>query len=141
MKTPFDGAIRLGQREIDDMRVAINVQIAQVVKIEAARADNEREARRQREVAGDDAMLSSYAYLARMRAERARLNESQATAEGQLSRLRSEALAAYGTLKAVGSAADAWRGDAERAIEQTEQGHLDDLTNAGFVRGRRKGRA
>jgi hypothetical protein len=144
MKTPFDGAIRVGRREIDEMRIAISVEIDQLVQIETARLDNERETSRQREVAGDDVLLSSHAYLARMRVDRARLQADQAVVDHRLAQLRAKAVTAYGTLKGVSAAADTWRVEAEQAIATAEQEHLDDLANALFVRDRqlaRKGRA
>lgn len=134
MKTPFDGAIRVGQREIDEMRIAIRVEIDQLVKIETARIDNEREMRREREVAGDDALLSSHAYLTRMRADRARLTASQAVIDRRLDQLRAQAVTAYGILKGVSAAGESWRQDAEQVIANAEQGHLDDLANANFAR-------
>jgi hypothetical protein len=144
MKTPFDGAIRVGQREIDEMRIAISVEVDQLVKIETAQIAHEREIRRQRDVVGDDVLLSSHAYLARMRGDQARLKENQAIIDNRLAQLRAKAVTAYGTLKGVSSAAESWCGDAEQAIANAEQGHLDDLSNANFVRDSqlaRKGRA
>jgi flagellar biosynthesis chaperone FliJ len=134
MKTPFDGAIRLGQREIDEMRIAISIEVAQSVQIEAARDANLREMERQRAHAADDALLSSHAYMTRLRDERARLRQTQHQVDEKLQSLRAKAITAYGTLKAVSTAAESWRTDAEQAIAKTEQGHLDDLTNANFVR-------
>lgn len=140
MKTPFDGAIRVGQREIDEMRVAISAHVEQLGRVEAARAENEQETRRQREVAGDDVLLASGAYMDRMRAERAQLTKAQAIVDMRLTQLRSDAVAAYGTFKAISAAADNWRHEAEQAIAHTEQGHLDDVANAKFVNDRRTAR-
>lgn len=140
MKTPFDGAIRVGQREIDEMRVAISAHVEQLGRVEAARVENEQETRRQREIAGDDVLLSSQAYMAHMRAERARLAQAQAMVDMRLTQLRSDAVAAYGTFKAISAAADNWRHEAEQAIAQAEQGHLDDAANAKFVNDRQTAR-
>ena len=140
MKTPFDGAIRVGQREIDEMRVAISAHVEQLGRVEAARAENEQETRRQREIAGDDVLLASGAYMDRMRVERAQLTKTQAIVDMRLTQLRSDAVAAYGTFKAISAAADNWRHEAEQAIAQTEQGHLDDAANAKFVNDRQAAR-
>lgn len=140
MKTPFDGAIRVARRETDEMRIAISVQVERLVTIETARAATEHEIRREREVAGDEMLLSSHAYLARMRAERTRLTENSAVIDIHLTQLRAKAVTAYGGLKAVSSAADNWRSDAEQAIANAEQGQLDDLAAANFVRNRRLAR-
>lgn len=140
MKTPFDGAIRVGRREIDEMRIAIRIEMDQLMQVEAAHAENVREARRERDVAEDQTLLSSYAYLERMRMERARLDEARAATDRRLGSLRTKAMAAYGSLKAVNSAADSWREEAERAVDSVEQRHLDDLSNAQFARGARRTR-
>jgi hypothetical protein len=69
-----------------------------------------------------------------MRIDRARLRDNQAAIDHRLAQLRAKAVTAYGTLKGVNSAAESWRVDAEQTIANAEQGHLDDLANANFVR-------
>jgi hypothetical protein len=135
MKTPFDGAIRVRRREIDDMRIAIGVQINQLVQVETAQAEIQAEMSHERDVAADDALLSSHAYMMRMRAERERLAENQAMIDARLAQLRAKAMAAYGPFKAITTAADTYRDEAAQAAANAEQSHLDDLSAANLVRG------
>lgn len=136
MKTPFDGAIRIQRREIDEMRVAINIQVERLVEIEAAQVDHDAAIRNERGVAGEHLLFSSYAYMARMNAERRRLAQDRTVADVQLTQLRTRATAAYGLSKAIESAADTYRDEAIQAEASAEQGHLDDQAATRFVRAR-----
>jgi len=135
MKTPFDGAIRLRRREIDEMRVAISVQIDRLTEVEALQADTAAAMRRESEIAADDVLLSSHAYMMRIRAERARLAADQVAIDSRLAQLRARALDAYGSCRAIEEAAESHREDAAQAEASAEQGHIDDLSGASFARG------
>ena len=134
MKTPFDGALRVQQREIDDVRVAINVQVNQLVQIESSRAVVDATIERETAAAADDLNFSYHNYVARMCAERARLREDQAHVDALLARLRSKAAAAYGSFKAIETAADGFKTSAERAIANAEQAQIDDRAASAFTR-------
>ncbi len=136
MKTPFDGAIRIRQREIDEMRVTINVQVNQLVQVEAARTEADATIHRELAAAAEDVLLSSHAYMARLRAERERLAQDQAAIDARLTQLRTRAMEAYGTFKAISSAAEGYRDEATQAAASAEQGHLDDLSASRLVRQR-----
>ncbi|AGH49076.1 MULTISPECIES: hypothetical protein [Sphingomonadales] len=136
MKTPYDGAMRVQQREIDDVRVAISVQVSQLVQIENNRAEVEAAMEREARIAAGDILFSSHAYVERMCAQRARLREDQAVVDAQLGRLRNKAMAAYSSFKAIESAADSFRTEAERARENAEQAQLDDRSATAFALGR-----
>jgi hypothetical protein len=136
MKTPFDGAIRIQRREIDAMRVAINVQVDRLVAIEVAQVDHDATVRNERDLAGGDLLLSSHAYMARMHAERRQLAQDRSVVDGHLAGLRTRATAAYGMSKAIEAAADGYRHDAIQAEATAEQGHLDDQSATRFARGR-----
>lgn len=138
MKTPYDGAMRVQQREIDDVRVAINVQVNQLVQIDSQRAEVDASIEREGEIAAGDMMFSYHAYVARMCAQRARLSEDKAVVDAQLSRLRSKAAAAYGSFKAIETAADGFRASAERDAANAEQAQADDRAAAAFLRLRRR---
>ena len=134
MKTPYDAAIRVRQREIEDMRLAINVQINQLVHVERSetqtRAAMEREA-----LAGSfDPAFSSHAYLSRMHAQRSRLQSDRAAMEEQLVRLRSRAAIAYGSCRVMEVAAQDYRAEAERLIANAEQTMIDDRSAAALSR-------
>ena len=134
MKTPYDGAIRVQQREIDDVRVAINVQVNQLVQIESSRAAVDAAIEREAAMAASDVTFPHHNYVARMCAQRARLREDQALVDAQLVRLRSKAAAAYGSFRAIESAADGFRTLAERAIANAEQAQIDDRAAAALTR-------
>lgn len=134
MKTPYDGAMRVQQREIDDVRVAINIQVNQLVQVETSRTAVDAAIARETAIAADDVLISSHAYVERMRAVRARLTEDQAAIDARLGQLRAKAAAAYGSLKAIESAADNFRDEAERASASAEQSRLDDFAAAALVR-------
>ena len=136
MKTPYDSAMRIQQREIDDVRVAINVQVNQLVQVESSRAAVEAAMEREAAVAAGDVMFSSHAYVARMCAEKARLARDQAMIDAQLVGLRSKAVAAYSSFKAIETAADGFRETADRAIANAEQTHIDDFAATAFVQAR-----
>jgi hypothetical protein len=134
MKTPFDGAIRIQRREIDEMRVAINVQVDRMVEIESAQVDHDTAMHRERAVAGEDLLFSSHAYMARMNAERRRLAEDRAVVDVQLTQLRTRATAAYGMSKAIEDAARAYCEEQLQAEASAEQGRLDDQAATRFLR-------
>jgi hypothetical protein len=135
MKTPFDGAIRVRRREIDAMRVAISVEVDRLVEIDGAETDAAARMRHERSVAADDGLLSSHAYMMRMAAERTRLARDRAVVDAKLIQLRAGATAAYGVSRAIEAAADGFRAEATQAAAAVEQGALDDLSAASFVRG------
>jgi hypothetical protein len=140
MKTPFDGAIRIRRREIDEMRITISVQVTRLVEIEAEQTDADATMHRERAVAAEDVLLSSHAYIARMQAERERLARDQAAVDAHLTQLRAKALDAYGAFKAITSAAENYQDEAARAAARAEQGHLDDLSGANLTRERQDAR-
>jgi hypothetical protein len=134
MKTPFDGAIRIQRREIDEMRVAINVQVDRLVEIESAQVDTDAVMRNERNVAGEDLLFSSHAYMARMNAERQRLAQDRTVVDVQLTQLRTRATAAYGMSKAIEDAARQYREEQMHAEATAEQGQLDDQAATRFLR-------
>jgi hypothetical protein len=135
MKTPFDGAIRIRQREIDELRIAISIEVDRVVQIEAAQADASAAMRAEHAVAADAALVSSYAYLQQMQRERVRLAKDRALVEARLAQLRDHAASAYGATRAIETAADQYRETTLRAIASAEQGELDDIAAANLHRG------
>ncbi len=134
MKTPYDGAIRVHRREIDQMRVVINVEAERLVTIEAAQVDAEAAMRLEQAAAFGAPLLPTHGYLARMQAARARLADDKAAADARLAQLRDRAAAAYGTARGIEDAAREYREAAVRARANTEQVELDDLAAARFHR-------
>ncbi|MCJ8157723.1 hypothetical protein [Sphingomonas sp. LaA6.9] len=140
MKTPYDGAMRIQQTEIDDVRVAINIQVNQLVQIENSRAQVNAAIEREAAIAAGDVQFSSHAYVARMRAERARLAVDQSVVDARLAQLRNRAVSAYSAFKAIESAAVDYREDAEREHANAEQAGIDDFSAARFVKERHAAR-
>lgn len=130
MKTPYDAAIRLRQREIEDMRVAINVQINQIVHNENADAHARAMMAREAQVAAGDMHFSSHAYLSRMNALRTALSQDKTVIEERLVGLRSRAASAYGTCRAMETAAHHFRAEEERIVANAEQTMMDDRSAA-----------
>lgn len=139
MKTPYDTAMRVRRREMDDMRLSISVQLNQLVSIESSKAAVDETLTRESRLATGDHGLASHAYIERMRAQRAQLARNKADADEQLSQLRARAVAVYGGFKAIETASDTYREDAARSVAQAEQGLIDDLAAAAFIR-RHRGR-
>lgn len=136
MKTPYDGALRVQQVEVDDVRAAISIQINQLVHVENSRAAVDDALAREAALMAGDPHLSSSAYLARMRAERTRLTHDQAAIDARLGQLRSRAVAAYSSFKAIESAAQSFREEAERTLDKAEQARIDDASAASLGRNR-----
>lgn len=134
MKTPYDAALRVRQREIDDMRISINVEVNQMVVLDGQRRMIEHQVRAERDVASAHHGFSAQAFAARMHAKRAGLGRERDAADGRLTLLRAKAVEAYGSLSAIGAAADRHRDAAARVAALAEQAQLDDFSAARFTR-------
>jgi hypothetical protein len=80
--------------------------------------------------------FASDAWTARMKAERARLDEAAFLAQARLGRLRAQAVEAYGTMRAIEGAAERYENEAERVLAVAEQSAIDDIAAARFLRTR-----
>lgn len=134
MKTPYDGAVRIRQNEMDDVRVAIGTQLSALNHIENLQVAVETRIKRESEVAAEQTLIPSDAYARRMRSERARLTRDKAVADEQLTVLRTQAVAAYGALHVLETAMGNFRAEAEAEIERAEQTRSDDFAATAFVR-------
>lgn len=130
MKTPYDAAIRVQQREIDDMRLAINVQINQLVTNQTNDAETSAAIAREAQLGACDPMFSSHAYLSRMNAVRANLQADKAAIEERLAGLRSRAASAYGSCRVMETAAHNYRAEEQRIVSNAEQTMIDDRSAA-----------
>lgn len=135
MQTPYDTLLRLRQREVDDMRVAITVQVNQLISIEDRHAMVNAAMVQAQQTTANDVLLNTQAYMARIRAERDAVVKDKAMVGADLARLRASAVEAYGALRVTRSAADDYRVEMEKGIANADQIFVDDLTAA---RGRRK---
>jgi hypothetical protein len=81
--------------------------------------------------------VCSHAYLQRMRGERRQLAATQVVLKAKLDELRDQAVDAYGTFRAIETAADGFRQDAQRVIANAEQAGIDDFAAMSFIKARR----
>ncbi len=138
MKTPYDSAVRIREREAGEVRLAISDQNSRLTEVEASRRTIDCALARETELAAADPMLSTFGYLSRMQAERARLDEHRRAIQQRLDRLRDEAAATYGSLHAIQTAAAGYREEQYRAAASAEQAGIDDLSSAAFIRARNR---
>lgn len=140
MTTPYDAALRLRQREMDDMRVSISVEVNQLIAIERRRDDVDQAVRVETAIAANDHVFSAHAFIARMRAQREALCRDRATVDARLDSLQRQAAEAYGSLRAIEGAADRYRDEASRIAATAEQSQIDDFSAARFTRALRDAR-
>lgn len=134
MKTPFDTAQRVQHRAVETVRVAISVEVERHSRIESEAGALVESIARERAMAHAAGWISTDAWLARMRAERARLQREARSAEARLAALRAQAAEAYGAMSVIDGAVDRHRAEAARAEDVSEQGRLDDMAAARLAR-------
>lgn len=140
MTTPYDAALRLRQREMDDMRVSISVEVNQLLVIERRRDAIDHSVRMEIAVATGDHGFSAHAFVARMRAQREALCRDRATVDARLNNLQLQAAEAYGSLRAIEGAAGRYRDEVSRIAATAEQNQIDDFSAARFTRALRDAR-
>ncbi|SEI77749.1 flagellar export protein FliJ [Sphingomonas sp. OV641] len=134
MKTPYDPALRVLQREMDDMRASIGVAADQLAQLERHRAAITASIGSEQMLASSDWSMPATAYFSRARAERKRLAHDAAAASTRLAALRDKAVESYGSLRAVETAADDYRENATRALANADQARIDDFASARIAR-------
>ncbi|CAN5541314.1 hypothetical protein BH10PSE14_BH10PSE14_13670 [soil metagenome] len=140
MTTPYDAALRLRQREMDDMRVSISVEVNQLIVIERRRDAIDDSVRTEVQLATADHGFSAHAFVARMRAQRDALSRDRAAVDARLNSLQLQAAEAYGSLRAIEGAAGRYRDEATRVAATAEQSQIDDFSAARFTRALRDAR-
>lgn len=140
MTTPYDAALRLRQREMDDMRVSISVQVERLAGIESSREQIDISVQRERAVASTEWGFSAHAFVARMQKQRDALSRDRAIVDDQLTGLRLQATEAYGSLRAIEGAAERYRDEADRIAATAEQGRIDDFSATRFTRAQQNAR-
>ena len=134
MRTPYDSALRAQRRDMDDLRAAIGDAAGR-----AAEADLQRQAvcdamARESRLAAGDWTFSPALYFARARTERERLDAARRLADTELAVLRQKAAERYGALRALEGAADGYREQALRDVDQAQQAAVDDIVGGRFAR-------
>lgn len=135
MKTPFDSALRVQRRAVDDIRIGLHAEAGKISAVTAACAAIEQRLYREAGIAVADLTIGSFAYANRLRTQRRNLKVEEQQINRRLDALRDFALAASGQLRAIEVAAEDF-GNAEMRRERgSEQAEADDLANARLARG------
>jgi len=133
--TPFDTALRVQRREVDAVKVSISVEVERITTLETQTRTHDARMLQERALA-TSMPFATDAWTAKMKAERARLDEAAYLAQARLGRLRAQAVEAYGTMRAIEGAAERHADEAERTLALAEQGAIDDIAAARFLRAR-----
>ena len=133
MRTPYDGAKRVRQREIDDLRLSIRSHAEQVAALRSESEQLDVAARREGVAAAEVPMLSSQAYLARLRERRLVVEREGQEADTRLNVVRGQALTVFAAMRALEDAAESFRVNADRAATAAEQAAGDDRFGAGVA--------
>lgn len=134
MKTPYDAALRVRQRELDEVSSAIRSEAGVLGAVESEREQVSAALRREADLAAADLTLVSPGWQRRMRGERQALSARQVELEARIDALRTVATDAYGVLRGIENAADDYRAEAARSEAAAEQSASDDLSAAAFLR-------
>jgi len=136
MRTPYDGARRLRQREIDDLRLSITAQAEELATLRSESDRLAAAAEREKCVAAELPLLSSHAYLARLRDRKLQVVRDGDAADTRLSDTRGQALTVFAAMRALEDAAESFRVIADRAATAAEQSAGDDRYGAGVAQAR-----
>lgn len=138
MKTPYDAALRLRQRELDAMSEQIARVSGDLDRIGQQGAAVEEAIRKEESLVSGDYTLSAAAYFTRMRAQRAQLAQNAQDTGRALDKLRGETVETLGSLRAIESAVANYRTEVEREIARGEQATMDDTAAISFIKSRRE---
>lgn len=128
MKTPYDAFVRLQENRMSEVRVAINVQVEQLVTIEQRERIIQASEVEAREHGARDALIDVETFMAQVRVQRTLIQAERHRASDQLAALQARAMVAYGELRAAQQAAEDYRSDQARAASHAEQNMIDDLS-------------
>lgn len=134
MKTPYDAALRVRQRELDAVSRAIRSEAGVLGAVEQERTRVATTLRSEAELAANDLTLVSPGWQRRMQGERQALTARQAELQVRLDALREIAVDAYGVLRGIETAADDYRAEAARTAAAADQSASDDISAAAFLR-------
>jgi hypothetical protein len=135
MRTPYDGARRLRQREIDDLRLTIAARADEAATLRFERERLDAAAGRERDAAAAEPLMASHSYLKRLRAQRGDVARAGAEADVRLSEIRGQALSVFASMRVLEEAAESFRLIADRAAASAEQAAADDRYGARVANG------
>jgi hypothetical protein len=137
---PYATALRLQNRRVDEVRLAIQLESETLAAANESQRALEHSIARERTVEPIWACPTD-AWETRMRYERARLAAEQHASDARLTQLRGQAAEAFGALRAIESAETRWLDARTAAEEAAEQAESDDLSAVRFIRALRQRRA
>ncbi len=142
MKTPYDAALRLRQREIDEVSEQIARTNNDLQQLDREGREIGRQMRREFQLAAAEHRFSAAtsAYFARKRMELEAVDARTKEANSKLDELRNRAIQALGSMRSIEGAATHFRDEAGRVIARGEQSEADDLAAIGFLMSRRETR-
>ncbi|MBB6124129.1 hypothetical protein [Sphingobium subterraneum] len=130
MKTPFDTIVRIETRRVEEIRLAVHGEMAQVRQWAEAEQAVAHAMRAECESAASDPMLSTHAWLRARMADAATAARHRSASETALAQLRDKASNAYGALRVAQEAARRHREHIARQRSRFEQAEADDLSQA-----------
>ena len=132
MKTPFDAALRIEQRAIDAIRLALTAGIAEQRQAAQASEAIEDHIVAERRHGSGDWQCTAHPYLDRIRGQRDAIADARTKIDAEMEDLRNAALAAAGQRRSVARAAAGFRSHATQRRATTEQAQADDFAGAQF---------
>ena len=130
MKSPYDTLIRLQKRQVDEVKLAIGQAVDQVDQVERAQHELVNEVQNECLVAQGYLHFSTYAYVQNRKRQAAQLVLLRQQRERELDCLREEATEAFGQLRVVENAAEAFVARKMQECSRKEQAEADDLSSA-----------
>lgn len=130
MKSPYDTLIRLQKRQVDEVKLAIGQAVEQVDEVERAQHQLVSEVQNECLAAQGELHFSTYAYLQERKRRAAQLVMLRQQREQVLDTLREEATEAFGQLRVVENAAEAFATRKAQEHMRKEQAEADDLSSA-----------
>jgi flagellar export protein FliJ len=127
MKTPYDAAQRMLQRDLDAARQALSAAESQAAAFSAMIERSTAALERERALAASDPRLAVGAFADAKRAEIERLHRELGRIEHEVERLRGGLLAKFEALKPLDFASDDYRAAKRRELMKREQGRLDEV--------------
>jgi flagellar export protein FliJ len=137
MTTPYDAAMRVIRREVDDMRLVIGEAAQRLVELEQVRHALGASLRREARVADamvDATLVPTDRYFTQLRAHQTAAGSAIRDADAGLAALRRQAGERYARLKTIETAAEDYRAAHATALATAEQGHADDIAALRFLR-------
>ncbi len=132
--TPYDTALRLAERRVEKVRVAIGDAVRDLQRIEAQHIAAEQALHAEGMMAIDNPRLTTQHFFVRARNHRRQLGLERGATHARLEELRHQAVEAYGALSAMEGAVVRHHEAADHAAAAVDQAASDDLTNARYVR-------